>query len=361
MTGQKLDPLRRQMFETDEKIIRLLEERAAFAREVGKIKEEEGLDVYDPARESILLGDLEKTVKEGILPGEGLKSIFREIISACRELQKPVTVACLGPAATFAHLAAQSRFGASTTYSFQPTISRVFDEMERDRVSLGVVPIENTFEGSVNFTLDRLIHTPLKIIGEIYQRISHCLLSAETGLEKINKIYSHPQAIAQCQEWLKRKLPEAEYVDVSSTAAAAVLALKEPGVGAIGSILAASAYGLSVLAEEIQDHPSNTTRFIVLGKKTPVPTGNDKTSIIFGTPHSPGALYCALGAFAAREINLMKIESYPLKDRMWEYLFFADFGGHENDEIIEDCLNDLKSMTTFVKVLGSYPKAGGSL
>jgi chorismate mutase/prephenate dehydratase len=361
MTGQKLDPLRRQMSETDEKIIRLLEERAEFAREVGKIKEEEGMDVYDPARESILLGDLEKSAHEGIFPGEGLKSIFREIISACRELQKPVTVACLGPAATFTHLAAQSHFGGSTTYVFQPSISQVFDEMERGRIPLGVVPIENTFEGSVNFTLDRLIHTPLKVIGEIFQRISHCLLAREDGLEKISKIYSHPQAFAQCQEWLKRNLPDADCVDVSSTAAAARLALKEPGVGAIGSILAASVYGLDVLAEEIQDHPANTTRFIVLGNKTPAPTGKDKTSIIFGAPHSPGALYRSLGAFAEREINLMKIESYPLKDRLWEYLFFADFGGHEKDGIIEDCLKDLKSMSTFVKVLGSYPRAGESI
>ena len=361
MTGQKFDHIRRQMSETDEKIIRLLEERARLAKEVGKIKEEEGLDVYDPARESVLLGDLEKSAKGGVLPEQYLKPIFREIISACRELQKPVTVACLGPAASFTYLAAQSHFGGSTTYAFQSSISQVFDEMERGRISLGVVPIENTFEGSVNFTLDRLIHTPLKVIGEIYQRISHCLLSRENGLEKITKIYSHPQAFAQCQEWLKRKLPDAEYVDVSSTAAAAKLALNEQGVGAIGSILAASVYGLGVLAEEIQDHPANTTRFIVLGNKTPAPTGKDKTSIIFGTPHSPGALYRALGTFAEREINLMKIESYPLKDRLWEYLFFADFGGHENDRIIEDCLKELRGMTTFVKVLGSYPKAGGSI
>ncbi len=361
MTEETLGPVRKRMSETDEKIIRLLEQRADLAREVGKIKQNNGVDVYDPARESLLLGELEKWAKDDVLPVVYLKAIFREIISACRELQKPVTVACLGPAATFSHLAAQSHFGASTAFVFHPTISQVFDEMERGRVSLGVVPIENTFEGSVNFTLDRLIHTPLKVIGEIYQRISHCLLSTETGLERIRKIYSHPQAFAQCQDWLRRKLPDAEYVDVSSTAAAAGLALKEKGTGAIGSVLAASAYGLGILAEEIQDHASNTTRFIVLGSKTPAPTGKDKTSIIFGTAHSPGALYRALGAFAAREINLMKIESYPLKDRMWEYLFFADFGGHETDGIIKDCLAELKGMTTFVKVLGSYPRAGESL
>lgn len=361
MMDQNLDQIRRQMSETDEKIIRLLEQRADLAREVGKIKEAHGTEIYDPAREAAMMSDFKNTAKEDSLPAGYLKAIYREIISACRELQKPVTVACLGPAASFTHLAAQSHFGGSTTFAFQSTISQVFDEMERGRVNLGVVPVENTFEGSVNFTLDRLIHTPLQIIGEIYQRISHCLLSAETGLDGISRIYSHPQAFAQCQDWLKRKLPDAEYVDVSSTAAAAKLALTEKGTAAIGSILAASVYGLHVLAEDIQDHPFNTTRFIVLGNKTPTATGNDKTSIIFGTPHSPGALYRALGAFAEREINLMKIESYPLKERLWEYLFFADFGGHLKDQSIDDCLHHLKTMTTFVKVLGSYPRAGGSL
>jgi chorismate mutase/prephenate dehydratase len=361
MTGEKLDEIRRRMSETDDEIVRLLEERAELAREVGKLKQENGVDVYDPAREAILMAEFQKKAKDTVLPAEYLKAIYREIISACRELQKPVTVACLGPAATFSHLAAQSHFGGSTAFAFQSTISQVFDEMERGRISLGVVPIENTFEGSVNFTLDRLIHTPLKVIGEIYQRISHCLLSVETGMEKITKVYSHPQAFAQCQDWLRRKLPDAEYVDASSTAAAAGMALHEPGTAAIGSVLAAEVYGLCILAEEIQDNPSNTTRFVVLGNKTPVATGNDKTSILFGTPHAPGALHRALGAFAERQINLMKIESYPLKDRLWEYLFFADFGGHERDEIIEECLNHLKTMTTFIKVLGSYPRAGDGL
>jgi len=361
MTDQNLDQIRRQMSETDEKIIRLLELRAELAREVGKIKEISGMEVYDPAREAAMMSEFEKNVQDDVLPAGYLKAIYREIISACRELQKPVTVACLGPEASFTHLAAKSHFGGSTTFAFQSTISQVFDELERRRVNLGVVPVENTFEGSVNFTLDRLIHTPLKVIGEIYQRISHCLLSAEPGLDGIRRIYSHPQAFAQCQDWLRRKMPDAEYLDMSSTAAAAKMALTERGTAAIGSSFAASFYGLNVLAEEIQDHSFNTTRFIVLGNKTPVPTGNDKTSIIFGTPHSPGALYRALGAFAEREINLMKIESYPLKDRLWEYLFFADFGGHENDPSIDNCLNHLKTMTTFVKVLGSYPRAGGSL
>ncbi|MBN1548885.1 MAG: prephenate dehydratase [Syntrophaceae bacterium] len=361
MTGDQLDDIRSQMSETDGKIIRLLEQRADLARKVGELKRENGVDVYDPAREAILMAEFQKTAQDAVLPAEYLKAIFREIISACRELQKPLTVACLGPAATFSHLAAQSHFGGSTSFAFQSTISQVFDEMERGRISLGVVPIENTFEGSVNFTLDRLIHTPLKVIGEIYQRISHCLLSTECGLEKINKVYSHPQAFAQCQDWLKRKLPDAEYVDVNSTAAAAGIALHEKGTAAIGSVLAADVYGLGILAEEIQDNPSNTTRFIVLGNKTPVPTGKDKTSIIFGTPHSPGALYRSLGAFAERQINLMKIESYPLKERLWEYLFFADFGGHEQDGVIDECLNHLKTMTTFVKVLGSYPRAGENL
>ncbi|MDX9745254.1 MAG: prephenate dehydratase [Syntrophales bacterium] len=361
MTDKKLLEIRRQMSEADQKIIRLLEQRAGLARKIGSIKEEHGTEIYDPAREAQIMSDLEKALRDDTLPAGYLKTIYREIISACRNLQRPMEVACLGPAASFTHLAAKSHFGGSTAFSFQSTISHVFDEMERGRADLGVVPIENTFEGPVNFTVDRLIHTPIKVIGEIYQRINHCLLSEERDLTRIRRVYSHPQAFAQCQDWLKKKMPDSEYLDVSSTSAAAQRALQEKGAAAIASILAASVYGLNVLAESIQDHPFNTTRFIVLGQTTPAPTGTDKTSIIFGTPHSPGALHRALGAFADRQINLMKIESYPLKERLWEYLFFADFGGHEKDPVIEDCLNHLKTMTTFVKVLGSYPRAGENL
>ena len=226
MKSEELEQIRQRMSQTDDRIIRLLAKRAELAREVGRIKEQNGLEVYDPAREAVLMGEFAFKFQNAILPVNHLRAIYREIISACRELQRPVTVACLGPAASFTHLAAQSHFGGSTTFAFQTTISQVFDEMERDRVSLGVVPVENTFEGSVNFTLDRLIQTPVKVIGEIYQRIRHCLLSTGSATEEIRRVYSHPQAFAQCQDWLRRKLPDAEYVDMASTAAAAQKALK---------------------------------------------------------------------------------------------------------------------------------------
>ncbi len=355
MAVKSLKKLRGELQKKDKIIIRLLNERAELAVEVGKIKDEHGLNARDPSQESKVYDHLTK-VNEGPLSEEALKNIFREIISSSRAMQAPTTVAYLGPEATFAHLAAQSHFGKSVNFSPQSTISDVFNEVERGRIHYGVVPVENSSEGSINLTLDRLISTPLNIRAEIFLRINHFLLSTRKKIDEIKKVYSHPQALSQCQDWLRKNLPHCSLFEVESTAAATRRVLEDKEGAAIGSNLAASTYGLMIIAEEIEDNSSNTTRFLIIGKGGNEPSGRDKTSILLGTPHAPGALYNSLEPFAREQINLMKIESHPMKDRMWEYLFFVDFDGHSEDDKIKKCLEDLKSRTSFIKVLGSYPR-----
>jgi len=355
MTVPSLVQLRDALKEKDHEIVRLLNERAEISVKIGKIKAERGLDVYDASQEAKIFEHL-KDMNSGVLPEKYLKTIFREIISASRALQKPITVTFLGPEATFSHLAAQSHFGASTCFIPQTTIFNVFDEVERGRIQWGVVPVENSLEGSINLTLDRLLSTRMKIHAEIFLRISHCLLSNEKKMDNITKVYSIPQVLAQCQGWLRTNLPRCVLIETESTAAAARLVQKESNCAAIGSRLAATTYGLNMISEGIEDNPSNTTRFLVIGEGESTVTGRDKTSILFGTPHTPGALYHALEPFNQRQINLMKIESYPVKERLWEYLFFVDFAGHVKDEEIKRCMDDLKKKTTFLNILGSYPR-----
>ena len=355
MTETPLERLRRDLKKTDRKIVTLLNERADLSKKIGNLKAESGMEVYDAAQEAAIFDSLKK-MHGAVLPEKYLKAIFREIISASRALQKPMTVAYLGPEATFSHLAARSYFGSSTTFSPQTAIFHVFDEVERGKVQWGVVPVENSLEGSINLTLDRLILTPLSIRAEIFLRISHCLLSPREHMDEVTRVYSIPQVLAQCQGWLRANLPHRVLIEADSTAAAARRVREEGDGAAIGSRLAAAHYGLHILAEGIEDNPSNTTRFLVVGEGESSMTGRDKTSILFGTPHTPGALYDALEPFAKRQINLMKIESYPVKERLWEYLFFVDFAGHGEDEEIKKCMDDLRRKTTFLKILGSYPR-----
>jgi chorismate mutase/prephenate dehydratase len=338
-------------------IMELLDQRAKISIEVGRIKDEQGLNIYDPSRESMVYDYLTE-INGGAIPDGALKNIFREIISACRALQAQTTVAYLGPETSFTHLAAQSHFGKSVIGFPQSSISDVFDEVEKEKIQWGVVPIENSSEGSINLTMDRLISTPLSIRAEIFLRITHSLLSAgkETGM--IKRVYSHPQALAQCQSWLRKNLPHCSLYETESTAAAARKVTENKECAAIGSSLAARIYGLNTIAEGIEDSPFNTTRFLIIGNGESRPSGRDKTSILFGTSHTPGALYKSMGPFARENINLMKIESYPMKGRMWEYLFFVDFAGHKEDSRVKICLADLKKLSSFMKILGSYPNGG---
>ncbi|MFH1079909.1 MAG: prephenate dehydratase [Pseudomonadota bacterium] len=360
MTERSLDNLRAKVSVTDRQIVKWLNARADLSREIGRIKAQEGLTIYDPAQEAAIHDSL-AAVNQGALPEEALMAIYREILSASRALQSPVATACLGPEASFSHLATRSHFGAGTKILLQKTIYQVFEVVERGKADWGVVPVENSLEGAVNLTLDRLVATPLKIRGEILLRIGYCLLSAGQDAARIRKVYSHPQALAQCQNWLRAHLPQAELIEMESTAAAAALMPGTPGGAAVGSRMAAQVYNLNVLEENIEDHASNTTRFLIMGTGTGRPTASDKTSILFGTPDVPGALYRALRPFAERGINLLKIASYPARGSgrelspAWEYLFFADAEGHAEDENIRNCLHELKACASIIKFLGTYP------
>jgi chorismate mutase / prephenate dehydratase len=360
MKQPNLESLRQNMKDKDREIIRLLNERSQISIQIGKVKGEDGIEVYDPSQEARVHGYLQE-LNSGPLQQTAVKAIFREIISASRSLQKPTTVAFFGAEASFTHLAARMHFGDSSRYFPQPRIDRVFDEVEKGAVNWGVVPIENSLEGSVNITLDRLITTDLRIRAEIYLRISQCLISSTKSMKNIKKIYSHPHALAQCQVWLKTNLPNCALIDAESTAAAVQMVRGKKNEAAIGSSLAGEIYGLNLLAEGIEDNSSNMTRFLVIGRGESTLTDNDKTSLIFATPDSPGSLHRALSSFAVRKINLSKIESHPVKERLWEYLFFVDVIGHVNDKDIKSCLEELKEKTTYLKNLGSYPKAEGGL
>jgi chorismate mutase/prephenate dehydratase len=354
MKKEAMEKIRKKIREKDRRIVGLLNERASLSIEAGRLKNLLGREVYDPAQEQRVLRYLAE-VNEGTLSMEALGNVYREILSSSRQIQAPLSVACLGPESAFTQLAALSHFGRSARILPKESIGQVFDELEKGRVFFGVVPLENSVEGSVKQTLDRLIDTPLTIRAEIFLRISHCLLSRGTK-GSVRRVYSHPQALAQCRASLARNLPRVELVETDSTASAAVRAREDRQGAAVGSRMAARTYGLRILAEGIEDQPTNTTRFIVLGGGRSEPTGGDKTSILIGTPHIPGALHASLGPFSRAGINLLRIESYPIRNRMWEYLFFVDFAGHRDEKNVRDCLRRLEKKTVFLKVLGSYPR-----
>jgi chorismate mutase/prephenate dehydratase len=361
MSAKSLESLRKAVKKKDTAIVRLLGERASLAVEIGRLKRLEGWEVYDPAQESQVYRCLEE-MNEGPLPDEALRVIYREILSASRALQAPVTVAYLGPETSFSHQAALGHFGRGAEFLPQATIAGVFDAVERGPAEWGIVPVENSTGGSVKSTLDGLISTPLVIRAEVFARVRHCLLSAGSDPDGIERVYSHPQALAQCRDWLKQNLPRAVLVETDSTTAAARKVLDDPAGAAVAGRLAAEEGGLCLLVEGIEDSPLNTTRFLVLGTEGKAergavrPTGRDKTSILFGTADRPGALHEALAPFAAEGVNLTRIESYPARDRMWEYLFFADLAGHREEKKPKKCLEELAKRTSFLKILGSYPR-----
>ena len=354
MKRRDIEDIRRGIRDRDRRLVRLLNDRARLSVEMGRIKADAGLGVFDPVQERRVLDGI-ASLGEGPLSAEALRNIWREILSASRALQAPLAVACLGPEGSFAHLAALERFGRSTRLAPQVTIGAVFDAVEKRRSDLGVVPLENSVEGPVRTTLERLISTPLAIRGEICLRVSHCLL-AKGARGRIRRVYSHPQALAQCRQWLARNLPQAVPVETESTSAAVLQARGDRQGAAIASRLASEIHGLPVVEAGIEDHPANTTRFIVIGTGSNGPTGRDKTSVLFSTQHRPGALYAALAPFAAAGINLLRIESHPARDRMWQYLFFVDLEGHAEDRAVKDSLRSLRRKTAFLKVLGSYPR-----
>ncbi len=358
MSENALREYREKITAMDREIIRLLNERASLSLQIGGIKKETGREVYDPSQEEIIYSNIRANMTGG-LSYQALKNIFREILSSSRALQGPLSVAYLGPEASFSHQAALSHFGSSIPAAPKASIAAVFNAVEKDENDWGIVPIENSAEGSVKATLDRLISTPLTIRAEVFLRIRLCLLSNCNERADINKVYSHPQALAQSQQWLSSHLPGVALIEVESTAGAAHMAMADPFAAAVGSSLAADACNLRIGAGAIEDSPLSTTRFLVIGQKPgrqeEVKTENSKTSILFGAAHVPGALQQALFPFAEAGISLTRIESWPMKERLWEYLFFADFAGHPEEEKTRRCLQELRTRTAFLKILGSYP------
>lgn len=348
--------LRSSIDRIDEKILALINKRLLLAKDIGRMKAENGSRVLDIARESTLIQRL-NSLNEGPLSRSALHHVFAEIIAASREIQKNHSVAYLGPEATFTHIAAINYFGQSVNYVPQTTIRDIFCEVEKSACHYGVVPVENSIEGSVNYTLDLFFESDLKICAELYHPISHDLLSKSDMLEEIEIIYSHPQAFAQCRKWIQKKLPEAVLVECDSTAHAAKKASDNPRSAAIASSKAAHIYNLQVAASKIEDISRNTTRFLIIGKDDIKRTGSDKTSIMFVTSHIPGALYKALKPVAESGINMVKLESRPTKHENWSYFFFVDLEGHIEDRIVSGTIQKMKKLCLFLKCLGSYPVA----
>jgi chorismate mutase/prephenate dehydratase len=356
----EMGALRAGIDEVDEEIVGLLDRRARLARRIGEIKQESGLEAYAPARERAVLNRV-TALSANDFPQRGLEAVFREIISSSISLEAPLKVAYLGPEATFTHEASRRSFGASVELVPQATVAEVFTLVERGEAEHGVVPVENSMEGAVTHTLDELMNSPLKICGEVYLPVSQNLISKESSLERVRVVASHPMALSQAATWLRHELPGARLEEVESTAQAARRTALEAGTAAVGSVLAAEAHGLNVLARNIQDARTNATRFIVLGRRWAGRTGEDKTSVVFSVKDRPGVLRDALSAFAEEDINLTRIESRPSRKRAWTYVFFADFRGHPEEERVKRALAALEEHCPYVSLIGAYPEVSSEV
>lgn len=350
-----LEELRVHIDQLDQEILERLNARAACAQHIGEIKRSADAPYYVPEREKAIFEMLAK-LNPGPLPDQSVQAIYREIISAIRALEKPVSVAFLGPRDTFSHMAAVQVFGASADYHPLPSFADIFAEVERGRIDYGIVPVESSMGGGVSDTLDRFIASDLKIINEVMMHITQNLLSKH-ALSDVRRVYSKDNALLQCRQWLRANLPQAELIETSSTAEAARRAATEEGAAAIASRLAAETYQLPIQVERIEDAAHNYTRFLVVGKQTVRPTGDDKTAVMISIKDKPGALYGLLVPFAEGNISLTRIESRPSQQKAWEYVFFIDFLGHVDDAGIQEVLGKIGEHANTVKVLGSFPRA----
>lgn len=348
-----LEDLRARIDAIDTDLLRLLNERAACSVEVGKIKRAAKAEVYVPEREKTLLDNL-LARHGGPLPAKAVGAIYREILSASRALQQPLRVGYLGPRDTFSHQAALHFFGAMPDFHPLPSVEDVFAEVEREQLDYGVVPVETSTGGGVSDTLDRFSTSNLSIVNELMMRIRQNLLS-KSPREVIVRVYSKAQPFAQCRNWLKANLPQAEQIEVSSTAEAARIAAEEPGAAAIASRLAADTYGLDVVFAGIEDNVHNYTRFFVIGRHGAKPSGKDKTSMVCAIKDRPGGLYAILLPMSERGINMTRIESRPSKKKAWDYVFFIDFLGHADDPAVKAALDAVAAQCSELRVLGSYP------
>lgn len=339
----------------DSSVLKLLNRRASLVQRIGRLKKQNRRVFYIPAREDEIIERLKKSSR-GPFPTESLQPVFKEIISACRSLEKPLKVAYFGPEASFTHIAARQQFGHSTQFVPERSISDVFEDVERGHADYGVMPIENSTEGVVTHTLDMFLDSELTICAEVVLEVVHNLLSVEGELGKVKRVYSHPQALAQCRNWLRKNLAGINVHEAASTSEAARMAAVDRDAAAIASEFAGDYYGLKVIARHIEDMARNYTRFFVIGREKGQRSGRDTTAVVFSVKDRPGILYDALGHFAKRGVNLSKIESRPLRGRAWEYVFFVEMDGHVTDAIVAQALKALEDDCVFIKVLGSYPK-----
>ncbi|RMH42809.1 MAG: prephenate dehydratase [Deltaproteobacteria bacterium] len=354
----ELARLRAELDAVDDEILAALNRRAAIVERVAAHKRATGAPYYVADRERQIIERL-TAANPGPFPTAAIRPVVQEIVSACRSLEKGVRVAYLGPEGTFTHQAAKLHFGASCRAVPAGTIAAVFAEVTRGQADFGVVPVENSSEGIVSHTLDEFVDRDLQIVAEVFVQVSHCLLVHHDIDEgAIARVYSHPQALAQCRGWLRANLPRAALVETTSTADAARAAQTDAAGAAIASELAAKLYDLRVLRRQLQDVADNRTRFLVVGPPSaaPPPTGRDKTSALLVLRDKPGALYEALKPLSEAGVNLTKIESRPSRRRPWEYVFFLDMDGHAADPALRDVLDAVAAWCEQFKVLGSYPK-----
>ncbi|HNP36396.1 MAG TPA: prephenate dehydratase [Woeseiaceae bacterium] len=356
-----LGQIRQRIDDIDERIQALINERARFAQDVGVSKGElaAAVDYYRPEREADVLRRV-KSRNTGPLRDEEMLRLFREIMSACLAQQEPLKVGFLGPEGTFTQTAVFKQFGHSVRALPFHTIDEIFQEVESGAADFGVVPIENSTEGSVNNTLDMFLTSPLKISGEIELRIEQHLLGSEKGLEKIDRICAHEQSLAQCRGWLRENLPQVELIGVSSNAAGARRARDEHGTAAIGPDVAADVYDLEILVSNIEDRADNATRFLVVGRELLAASGNDKTTILVSTSDTAagsGVLFNLLQPLAEHGISMTRIESRPSRRKNWDYVFFIDLAGHAAESPLAEALQELESRSSLFKILGAYPTA----
>ena len=351
--SDKLNSIRQQIDALDRRLLKLLSSRARLAQRIGRLKQG---PAYRPEREAqVVRGILAEN--RGPLPDAALAHLFTEIMSACRALEDALTVAYLGPQGTFSQEAAVKHFGGLAALAPGASIDEVFRQVETGAAGYGVVPVENSTEGAIGRTLDLLLSTPAKICGEVMLPIRQCLMSRSGKLSAIRKVFSHTQSLAQCQQWLARHLPHAERIAVVSNAEAARLAARERSAAAIGPKTAAGLYGLQLIARNVEDEAKNTTRFLVIAEHDAVPSGRDKTSLVLSARNVPGAVHELLTPLAANQVSMTRLESRPSRTGLWEYVFYVDIEGHQQDVNVARALTELERKASFLKNLGSYPVA----
>lgn len=356
MSDDPLDPIRQKIDSIDKAILDLIEERARCALSIAKIKSTQSDPIYyRPEREAKILREI-LTQHDSLLDSKTIARIFKELISGCLNLQKPIRVAYLGPKGTFSQIATEAHFGQAIDSIPQSGIDDIFDAVLKGSVDYGVVPIENSTAGSITLTLDQLIHTPLHICGEIELPIHHQLIRRKGDDSPIQCIYAHEQTLMQCHQTLKQRFPDIPQKAMSSNSLAAPLLLKEQGYAMIGASLIAEQEELEIVHANIEDSAHNRTRFIIIGKQSPPPSGDDKTSLLIATPQSAGALATLITPFQTHDISMTSIHSRPYQYHNWSYLFFIDIEGHEKDKRVQQALNELSQQPIMITILGSYPR-----